>query len=179
MISQDSRFSSNIVDDNDKIVAYKINRVYQEYSSILNELNKLHKLLESGAEKKEQTSKLTEKLLLNYRTFTRIKKFLNELVKIRNLYPSNKLIKKHIIYFENILYPLQTGDIVDFNITVNTNYGNLIEKLLRITNKQDKLRSRSKSRLKSISKSRSKSRSRSRSRSYGGKKKTHKTRLFR
>ena len=118
------------IEDNERIVAEKINRVYLRYPTLIKNLTNLNSYLQLGDNGMEQSIALTKELLLQFKSYNHIKEFITEIKKIKEEHEDSELIEEHIKSLEDIFQQLQTGDIVPFEFTVNTKYGNLIEKIL-------------------------------------------------
>ena len=180
------------------------NDIYNKYREIIEKLDKLNASLKRAHAGSDEDVPLSNELaitiLLTYYNYKQFYSLIVDLKKLRRNYKNNSIINKNIKYYNDLLYELQTGDIVQLEFTTNTPYGNLIYKLLnagepkskqtptstprqqyrqrqpptpmpRQTQRQRQTyRPRQTQRRKSRSRSISRSRSRSRSTSNGGKK---------
>ena len=113
-------------DNNEK---YKI--LVSKNLNILKIMNFLHTYINTTDVK--NANKYAKKLYLYYVDFTQLSNFYRD-IKILNQTQSSRSTNSIKLerYILELFEQSQTGDVIDFKYTVNTDYGNLIEKLLRM-----------------------------------------------
>ena len=120
-----SQFSKQIVYEDD----YKLNKILSKYTDTLIKVMKLKD--EMNNVDVERSNKLAENLFNKYNEYTKLKNMYLELVKLQKSEKRNIKLNMLIEYLEEFLYNSQTGDVINMSYTVNTQYGNLINKILQ------------------------------------------------
>lgn len=104
------------------------NELIDEYSDIIKKIEILDKFMRD--ENVEMSTKLAIELFNRNYNYQRLKKFFFILKILYKKNPNSNELEKLYIKVENFIFNCQTGDVIPLNITTNTNYGNLIQKIL-------------------------------------------------
>ena len=121
---KNSQFSELIKEDGDD----KLRKILMKYNNILYKVIRLNNAMNNENVKLSNT--LGKSLFIQYRKYIKLQELYLKLAMLKER-TENRKVKMLLEYLEDFLYKCQTGDVLSFEITINTPYGNLVDKILR------------------------------------------------
>ncbi len=110
----------------------ELNKIITKYHFTINKINKLNNSMDNLDV--EKSTRKAKNLFNNYTEYRNLQNLYSELLELKKSLiksdKSNVKLDMLINYIETFLQMSQTGDIIPLNITTNTKYGNLVEKIL-------------------------------------------------
>ena len=130
----------------------KLNDILEKYQSTLNKVSQLDRAMDNN--NVQLSNALGIILFNNYREYKKLRRMHYKLVKLKRTRNENENEKVNILLgdLENFLYKCQTGDVLSLEIAANTDFGNLVTKILiqnRAKGKKTKKRKKNKKKKKS------------------------------